>query len=127
MTRAPSRIAAVSPLWAVEGGRVTISGGDFSLDPRPPEVRLGGAPAKLAHASRKSLTIIVPPGLDGGPTPVRIDEAPGETAYVEIGAPVATGLHQVDNPCFDPEGNLYVTFSGSRGQEAPVSIYMVRR
>ena len=36
-------------------------------------------------------------------------------------------LHQVDNPAFDREGNLYVTFSGSRGQEAPVSIYVVRR
>ena len=36
-------------------------------------------------------------------------------------------MHQVDNPAFDREGNLYVTFSGSRGQEAPVSIYVVRR
>ena len=40
-------------------------------------------------------------------------------------APLATGLHQVDNPAFDRDGNLYVTFSGSRGQEAPVSIYVV--
>jgi hypothetical protein len=114
-------------LWAVEGGRVTISGTGFSLEPQPPEVRLGGVRATLAHASRQSLTVIVPAGLDGGHTPVRIDSAPGETAYVEIGAPVATGVHQVDNPAFDHEGNLFVTFSGSRGQEAPVSIYVVRR
>jgi sugar lactone lactonase YvrE len=73
------------------------------------------------------LTAIVPAGLDGGHTPVRVDSAPGETAYVEVGAPIATGLHQVDSPAFDREGNLYVTFSGSRGQEAPVSIYVVRR
>ena len=57
---------------------------------------------------------------------MRIDDTPGETAYVEIGAPIATGLHQVDSPAFDLEGNLYVTFSGSRGQQAPVSIYVVR-
>jgi sugar lactone lactonase YvrE len=43
-----------------------------------------------------------------------------------VGAPLATGLHQVDNPAFDSHGNLYVTFSGSRGQQAPVSIYVVR-
>jgi hypothetical protein len=123
----PSRITAVSPLWAVEGGRVTISGDGFGLEPQPPEVRLGVVRATVAHASRQSLTIIVPPGLDGGHTPVRVDSAPGETAFVEIGAPIATGVHLVDNPAFDAEGNLYVTFSGSRGQETPVSIYVVRR
>jgi sugar lactone lactonase YvrE len=32
----------------------------------------------------------------------------------------------VDSPVFDAEGNLYVTFSGSRGQESPVSIFVVR-
>ena len=44
---------------------------------------------------------------------------------MEIGAAVATGLHQVDNPVFDREGNLYVTYSGARGQEVPVSIFRV--
>ena len=127
MTPAPtSRITAVNPLWAVEGSRVTIAGSGFKLDPVLPEVRFSGVPAKVAHASRDSLTAIVPAGLDGGHTPVRIDCAPGETAYVDVGAPIATGLHQVDNPAFDRDGNLYVTFSGSRGQDAPVSIYVVR-
>ena len=106
---------------------MTISGDGFALEPQPPEVRLGGVRATVAHASRQALTIIVPSGLDGGHTPVRVDSAPGETAYVEIGAPIATGVHLVDNPAFDLEGNMYVTFSGSRGQETPVSIYIVRR
>jgi sugar lactone lactonase YvrE len=123
----PSRITAVSPLWAIEGGRVTIEGERFNVDPSLPEVRLGGTAARLVHASRQSLTVLVPGGLDGGPTPVRVDSAPGETVYVEIGAPIATGLHQVDNPVFDHEGNLYVTFSGSRGQDTAVSLYIVRR
>ena len=123
----PSRITAVRPLWAVEGGLVTIDGSGFSLDPVLPEVRIGGVPARLALASERSLTAVVPRGLDGGRTPVRIEDAPGETAYVEIGAPLATGLHQVDNPAYDLDGNLYVTFSGSRGQQSPVSIYVVRR
>ena len=41
-------------------------------------------------------------------------------------APFATGLHQVDNPVFDRDGNLYVTYSGTRGQQVPVSIFRVR-
>ena len=122
-----SRITAVRPLWALEGGLVTIDGGGFSLDPALPEVRIGGLSARLALASERSLTAVVPRGLDGGRTPVRVETAPGETAYVEVGAPLATGLHQVDNPVYDLDGNLYVTFSGSRGQQSPVSIYVVRR
>lgn len=122
----PSRITGVRPLWAVEGGRLTITGSGFSLDPLP-DIRIGGTAARFACASSKALSVTVPSGLDGGRTPIRIDTAPGETAYVEVGAPLATGLHQVDNPAFDRDGNLYVTFSGSRGQETPVSIFVVRR
>jgi sugar lactone lactonase YvrE len=67
----------------------------------------------------------VPLGLEGGSTPIRIDDFPGGTVFISVGAPWATGLHQVDSPAFDPDGNLYVTYSGPRGQEAPVSIFRV--
>src|SRR5690349_20739669 len=77
-------------------------------------------------ASPTSLTVIVPAGLDGGQTAIRIDELPGETAFVEIGAPMVSGVHHVDSPAYDRHGNLYVTFSGSRGQQAPVAIFIVR-
>jgi hypothetical protein len=126
-TPAPSRISAVRPLWAVEGGRLSISGTGFLADDELPEVRFATLPARIASASSHTLSVIVPAGLDGGRTPIRVSTAPGETAYVDVGAPIATGLHQVDNPAFDREGNLYVTFSGSRGQQAPVAIYLVRR
>jgi sugar lactone lactonase YvrE len=32
----------------------------------------------------------------------------------------------VDNPVFDRDGNLYVTYSGTRGLQVPVSIFRVR-
>jgi sugar lactone lactonase YvrE len=121
-----SRISAVRPLRAVEGGYVTIAGRGFVVDPVLPRVLIGGVAARLASASSSELTAIVPAGLDGGHTPVRLEEIPGETAYVEIGAPLATGLHQVDSPAIDPSGNVYVTFSGSRGQQGPVAIFVVR-
>src|SRR5918996_858649 len=124
---ASPRISAVRPLWAVEGGLVTLEGDGFSVDPALPELRIGGLAARLAPAPERSLTAVVPRGLDGGRAPVRIEDTPGETAYVDVGAPLATGLHLVDNPVYDLEGNLYVTFSGSRGQQSPVSIYVVRR
>jgi sugar lactone lactonase YvrE len=69
--------------------------------------------------------IVVPPELEGGSTPIRVGDIPGETLLLSVGSTWATGLHQVDNPVFDRAGNLFVTYSGSRGQEAPVSIFRV--
>lgn len=77
------------------------------------------------YASASTIAVLVPAGLDGGRTAVRIADVPGETALLEVGTPFATGLHQVDNPVFDRDGNLYVTYSGNRGQEVPVSIFRV--
>jgi sugar lactone lactonase YvrE len=120
------RLTSVRPLWAIEGGRITLEGDGFPVDPAVPHVRVGAQPARLSAASPTSLTVVVPEGLDGGQTAIRVDELPGETAFVEIGAPLVTGVHHVDSPAYDRHGNLYVTFSGSRGQQAPVAIFIVR-
>src|SRR5262245_63185544 len=69
------------------------------------------------------LAAVVPGGLEAGRATVRVGK---DSAYLEIAAPFATGLHQVDNPVFDRDGNLYVTYSGTRGMQVPVSIFPVR-
>ena len=110
----------------VEGGRLWLRGDGF---PQPEStadlVTIGGQPARMAFASPDRLAVIVPAGLDGGETPVKVSWVPGATLYAKTGALVATGLHQVDNPVFGPDGALYVTYSGSRGQEASVSIFRI--
>jgi sugar lactone lactonase YvrE len=118
----PSILSAIEPLRAVDGGRVTLRG-EFTVDPLP-SVTFGGAAARLVFASSRRLVALTPSDADGGATPVRVDGVQG-SASVSIGTPWATGLHQVDNPVFDAAGNLYVTYSGPRGQEAPVSIFRV--
>jgi sugar lactone lactonase YvrE len=106
---------------------VSIAGSGFPIDgPRLPEVRFGPVEARIVRASSRELTVIVPTGLEGGATAIRVEGVSGETAFIEVGAAIATGVHQVDNPAFDAQGNLYVTYSGTRGQQAPVSIYRVR-
>jgi sugar lactone lactonase YvrE len=120
------RLTSVRPLWAIAGGRITLAGEGFPVDPRVPHVRVGTQPARLAAASSSALTVLIPEGLEGGQTAIRVDELPGETAFVELGATLVTGVHHVDSPAYDRHGNLYVTFSGSRGQQAPVAIFIVR-
>jgi len=123
----PTRLTAIHPLCAIEGGRLTLEGSDFPVDdPMLPEVRIGDARARVVFASPTRLVAIVPEGLEGGRATVRVGGGSGMTAFVDIAAPFATGLHQVDNPVFDVEGNLYVTYSGTRGQQVPISIFRVR-
>lgn len=117
-------ITSVSPLRAVEGGRITIHGDGFLAD-APATIALGDAAARVAFASSTRLVVIVPGEAEGGRTQVKVPGVPLETVYITVGARWATGLHQVDNPVFDRRGNLFVTYSGSRGQEAPVSIFRV--
>lgn len=120
------RLTSIQPVQAVEGGRVTIYGVDFPIQqPRLPEVRIGDNPARVVCASSTTIAVLVPEGLEGGSTPIRIEGRPGETIFIEVASVLATGVHQVDNPVFDRGGNLYVTYSGSRGQEVPVSIFRV--
>ena len=115
------RVQSIHPLSAIEGGRITIEGAGFPVDqPSLPEVRIGGARARLVFASSTTLIAIVPAGLEGGRATVDVAGVPGETAFIDVAAPFATGLHQVDNPVFDRDGNLYVTYSGTRGQQVPV-------
>jgi sugar lactone lactonase YvrE len=52
------------------------------------------------------------------------DSAP---ARVAVGLQVADSLHPVANPAVDPQGAIFTTFSGSRGQKTPVAVYRIDR
>lgn len=81
--------------------------------------------ARVVFASPDRVSFLVPPGIaESGPAPIRVGETGGEQ-FVDLAAAVATGLHQVDNPALDADDNLYFTFSGTRGQQVPVSIFRV--
>ena len=121
-----STITSVQPLRAVEGGGVTIHGTAFPVSALS-TIPVGDGQARVSFASSSRLDISIPSEIEPGRAPIKIPGAPGETAYITIGTPWATGLHQVDNPAFDAQGNLFVTYSGSRGQESPVSIFRVTR
>ena len=122
------RITSIQPLWAVQGGRVTIEGTDLMSDDAViPDVQLGAQPAHVVCASSRAVAIVVPMEAEGGHTPIRVKGALGETAFVEIGERTATGLHQVDSPAIDSDGRVYLTYSGARGEQSPVSLFRVGR
>ena len=119
-------LTSLEPVRVVEGGRLWLRGDGF---PQPDStaglVTIGGVPARMSFAAGDRMAVVVPSGLDGGDTPVKVAWLPGATLYARVGTLLATGLHQVDNPVFGADGALYVTYSGTRGQEAAVSIFRI--
>ena len=117
----------IEPAYATSGGRIDVHLPSDSYDPEEmPAVFVGEARARVVAASGSTLGVLVPEEADGGRTPVRVEGTSAEVGYVEIGRLIATGLHQVDNPAFDQSGNLFVTYSGTRGERVPMSIFRIR-
>jgi len=119
------RIDSVVPSWAVVGARVTLRGSGLSAAGHgTPIVHIGGMPAQVVLASPTRIGIVVPAGLARGRHAATVDGARGE-ALLDVATPIATGVHQVDSPAFGADGVLYATFSGTRGQRVPVSVFRI--
>jgi hypothetical protein len=126
---AQPHVTDLRPRRAIPGGRIDIEGAGFPVSaPRLPRVHIAGLPARVVCASSRRIGVLIPESIgESCAAPVHLEGVEEEPTFsVEVAAPFATGLHQVDNPVFDREGNLYVTYSGSRGQQVPVSIFRVR-
>ena len=119
-------IERVAPAAAIPGGEMTIHGRGFvsRVQPRP-VVRFGDAEASIALASENRLVARVPEGASGGIVRVTTDGHESPPHPVHIGLQIADNLHPVANPAVDLDGNIYVTFSGPRGQRVPVSLYKI--
>jgi sugar lactone lactonase YvrE len=105
---------------------VSVLGDGFEIPSAGlPEVRVGEVRARVASARPGRLVLQVPPDAPGGEAPVVVQGHGGPPPVLRVGTLVAEGLHQVDSPAFDNEGRLYVTYSGARGQQVPVSIFRI--
>jgi sugar lactone lactonase YvrE len=126
----PSRhspaLHALEPSHATPGARITITGTGL-LGGGLPAVTIGGVAARLVSARDDAVRVRVPAELEGGPAAVALAGGEGGALTLHVGRAIATGLHQVDSPVFDGEGRLYLTYSGSRGEEVPVSIFRLVR
>lgn len=120
------RIESVAPAAAIPGGEVEIRGSGFATRTHlRPAVRFGEAEATLALASPQRLVARVPEGANGGVVRVITPEYESQPFPVAVGMQIADNLHPVASPAVDADGNIYVTFSGPRGQRVPVSLYKI--
>jgi sugar lactone lactonase YvrE len=120
------QIDAVTPALALPGGEVRIIG--KSLRPpelRRPSVRFGEIEGSVLISSDDFVIARVPDEAASGSVVVGINGSVSNSHSIKVATAIADSLHPVTNPALDREGNLYVTFSGSRGQKVPVAIFKI--
>jgi len=120
------RIDSVTPPAAIPGGEVVIHGRGFAAASAVrPHVRFGENEGELLFHADSYVIARVPES--GGDGTVRV-VAPGGASQpfaISVGVQIADNLHPVANPAVDVLGNIYVTFSGQRGERVPVSLYKI--
>src|SRR4051795_8437152 len=123
-TDSKPQIAEVTPPAAIAGGELQIRGKGFARADRP-RVIIGEVGAPIIIGSDSLVIARVPEGATAGELVIESGGQASESWACDIGVLVAESLHPVANPAIDRFGNIYSTFSGSRGQKVPVAVYRV--
>ncbi|HEY0322407.1 MAG TPA: hypothetical protein VGC66_15735 [Pyrinomonadaceae bacterium] len=123
------RIVRVDPAAGIPGGEIVIECSDYDTSNLRGCYPLFGASIgqTVGLSSRRVLAIIPDAGLSGE-TELLLssDGTLSVPSRFTVGTKLADDLHPVANPAFDPDdGSLFVTRSGSRGQQIPVSIFRI--
>lgn len=125
---AAANILAIDPVYAIAGGEVVIDCEGFDTrDPRECAVLIGDVPAQIVAVGPRRVLVTVPE-TKGGELEVRLltGATLSEPAPLTVARKLAADLHPVANPAFDPDdGALFVTRSGSRGEELPVTLFRI--
>jgi hypothetical protein len=118
------QISQVTPPAAIAGGELQIRGKGFFKADRP-HVTIGETAAPLIIGSDSFVIARVPEGATDGELVIANGQNASEAWACDIGVLIADSLHPVGNPAVDTFGNIFTTFSGSRGQKVPVAVYKI--
>ena len=119
-------IESVSPELAMAGGEVCIAGTGLRAQQwQRPHVQFGEVEGGIVVSAESFVVVRVPEGAASGQVVVATDGHISNAHSVEVAVPIADNLHPVANPALDSQGNIYATFSGSRGQKVPVAIFKI--
>lgn len=123
------KIVRVNPGAGIPGGEVAIECEGFDTS------RIGtcrawfaDSQARMIAVSTRRVLAIVPETSGEGEVEVTLESNAQRSApaKLSVGTKLAEDLHLVANPAFDPDdGSLYVTRSGSRGQQFPVTVFRI--
>jgi sugar lactone lactonase YvrE len=128
MNKAPE-ILKLDPDIAIPGGEVAIDCAEFDTsDPTLCTVWFGNERAPLVALSSTRVLAIVPEMKHTGEVAVALESQGVRSAGASmiVGRRLAEDLHPVTNPAFDTDdGALFVTRSGSRGEQLPITLFRI--
>ncbi|HSP05685.1 MAG TPA: IPT/TIG domain-containing protein [Acidobacteriota bacterium] len=123
--RAP-RIKRVTPQIGVEGGKVWIEGTGFDPEEIASTlVTFGGQASRPLLVSTTRILVQVPEDAALGPLAVSVKGKRSLEVPFQSALRLSTEVNPVDNPIYDKDGNLYVCYSGKRGETPPVSVFKI--
>ena len=126
MTEHAPHIASITPQAALPGGEVEVHG--RTLVPEgfhQPTATIGEQQAPVTMSRPSRVLLHVPTGTISGNVQLRVEGHTSNALPLAVGIAIAENMHPVANPVADADGNIYVTFSGQRGQQTPVSVFQI--
>ncbi len=120
------KIETALPDAALPGAEIEIRGSHLgAISSRLPVAVVDGviAPILLSRADR--MLVRIPDDVQSGKFEIRQNGRSSNAIQLKIARLVQENLHPVTNPAVDAQGNIYVSFSGPRGQQTPVSIFRI--
>src|SRR5687767_13451056 len=122
------KILKIDPPYGIAGGEIVIDCVGFDTsDPALCAVLVDDSTAPIVALAPNRVLAIVPE-TKGGQVEVQLLSGNERSAPASmiVGRKLASDLHPVANPAFDPDdGALFVTRSGSRGEELPVTLFRI--
>jgi sugar lactone lactonase YvrE len=120
------RIDDVIPAAALPLGEVELIGAHLGpLSFGPPAVLVDGQSAHVVMSRPTRLALRVPENASNGFVEVRNPAGGSSVAPLRVARQLSEGLHPVTSPAVSRSGMVYVTISGPRGKQTPVSIVRV--
>ena len=124
-SEARPQITQCTPPAAIPGGEFQIRGKGLAKTDRP-RVTIGEIAAPIVIGSDSFVIVRVPEGASDGELNVGNGSSAAQAGWsCHVGVQIADSLHPVGNPAVDAQGNIFTSFSGSRGQKTPVSVYRI--
>lgn len=128
MSRKEPRIKNINPAIGLEGGIVSIDCEGFHMSSATNghvRVNFGGVDGQVISASEERILARIPSGAKSGEVSLVLSGKPGPSYRFKLLEKLATELHPVSNPAVDRDGNIYTTFSGTRGEKVPFSLFKI--
>ena len=120
------KVESAVPDAALPGGEIEILGSHLgAVGSRMPIALIDGATTPVLLSRTNRMVIQIPEQFEAGTFLVQRNGHTSNSLQLKIARLIAEDLHPVGNPAVDAQGNIFVTFSGPRGQKTPTSVYRI--